>query len=67
MISPLEQCHPRETSHVEKYCPGFGVDIGGFTSSFSFAAEITMARFMNFRDRIVKLRMQVIAIFLGIG
>ena len=48
MSFPLEQSHPRETYCMEKYYPRFGVDTGGFTSSFSLAVEISMATFRNF-------------------
>ena len=41
---------PGETSGMEKSCPMFGVDTGGFRSSFSLVVEINMARLRNFHD-----------------
>ena len=42
MSLPPEQSRPRETSRVEKSCARFDVDTGGFTSSFSLAADYHM-------------------------
>ena len=42
MSFPSEKSCPRETYRMEKACARFGVDTGGFTPSFSLAADYQM-------------------------